>query len=253
MVRVTKPGDETNGGRALVSAPAKRHILITGGGSGLGEATARLLAAQGHRLTLVGRRLDRLEAVAASLAGTPAEIRPLACDVADPSAVRQLYRQMGGAPPDGVVCSAAELLIKPFLETTMEEFDRVMAVNVRGLWCLCQEAFRTMKPCGGGDIVLVSSLSGVRGLQIAPGKSVYTPSKHAVVGLTEALAFDGREFNIRVNGVAPGYMKTEMNARFGLAGGVGPEKVAPSIAFLLDRAQSGATSGTTIEVFCNES
>jgi NAD(P)-dependent dehydrogenase (short-subunit alcohol dehydrogenase family) len=235
-----------------VSASAKRHILITGGGSGLGEATARLLAAQGHRLTLIGRHLDRLKAVADSLANTGAGIRTAACDIGDPAAVRRLYAEMAGAPPDGVVCSAAQLLIKPFLETSVDEFDRVMAVNVRGLWCLCQEAFRTMKPRGGGDIVLVSSLSGIRGLQIAPGKSVYTPSKHAVVGLTEALAFDGREFNIRVNCVAPGYMKTEMNARFGLTGGVGPEKVAPTVAFLLDRAQSGATSGTTVEVFCNE-
>ncbi|HSW11203.1 MAG TPA: SDR family oxidoreductase [Solimonas sp.] len=229
----------------------RRHILITGGGSGLGAATARLLAAQGHRLTLIGRRAAALEEVAGPLRGQGAEIRVRACDIGEPSAIRALYAGFGDDPPDGLVGSAAQLLIKPFMETSVEEYDRVMAVNVRGLWLLCQEAFRTMSVRGGGDIVLVSSLSGIRGLQIAPGKSVYAPSKHAVTGLVEALAFDGREFDIRVNAVAPGYMKTDMNAQYGLFGGAEPDQVAPSIAFLLDRAQSGATSGSTLEVFCN--
>jgi NAD(P)-dependent dehydrogenase (short-subunit alcohol dehydrogenase family) len=230
-----------------------RHILITGAGSGLGAATARVVARAGDRLTLVGRRMERLREVEASLAGTGARVQSVSCDVGDAAAVRKLFQSLQDAPPDGVVCSAAQLLIKPFMETSLDEFDRVMAVNVRGMWLLCQEAFRGMIKRGrGGDIVLVSSLAGIRGLQIAAGKSAYAPSKHAVVGLTEALAFDGREHDIRVNCVAPGYMKTEMNAQFGLHGGVSPEKVAPSVAFLLDRAQSGATTGTTLEVFCND-
>jgi NAD(P)-dependent dehydrogenase (short-subunit alcohol dehydrogenase family) len=237
---------------SIMPASKKRHILITGAGSGLGEATARLLAAQGHRLTLVGRRLDRLRAIEADLAASGAEVRSAVCDIGDVTAIRTLFAGFGDAPPDGVVCSAAQLLIKPFMDTTVDEFDRVMAVNVRGIWVICQEAFRGMMRRGGGDIVLVSSLAGIRGLQIAAGKSAYAPSKHAVVGIAEALAFDGREYGIRVNCVAPGYMKTEMNAQFGLHGGVTPDKVAPSIAFLLDRAQSGATTGTTLEVFCNE-
>jgi len=229
----------------------QRHILVTGAGSGLGAATARLLAAQGHRLTLVGRRAGKLAELAESLAGPGRELRCLPCDLGEPQAIRALYAGFGEDAPDGVVCSAAQLLIKPFTETTLEDYERVMAVNLRGLWLLCQEAFRTMMRRGGGDIVLVSSLSGIRGLQIASGKSVYTPSKHAVVGLCEALAFEGREHGIRVNCVAPGYMKTPMNAQYGLSGGADPAEVAPSVAFLLDRAQSGATSGSTLEVFCN--
>jgi NAD(P)-dependent dehydrogenase (short-subunit alcohol dehydrogenase family) len=229
----------------------QRHILVTGGGSGLGAATARLLAAQGHRLTLVGRRAEVLEEVAASLRAGGASVTTQACDLGDTAAIDALYAGFGADAPEGVVGSAAQLLVKPFLETTLAEYDSVMDVNVRGLWHLCHHAFRTMSRRGGGDIVLVSSLSGIRGLQITPGKSVYTPSKHAVTGLTEALAFDGRELNIRVNAVAPGYMKTEMNARFGYHGGVQPEEVAPSVVFLLDRSQSGPTTGTTLEVFCN--
>lgn len=230
---------------------SRRHILVTGGGSGLGAATAGLLAVQGHRLTLVARRADALEQVAAPLRGAGAEVRTQAADLGVPAAIDALYAAFGEDVPDGLVCSAAQLLIKPFMDTTLEEYDHVMDVNVRGIWYLCQQAFRTMSRRGGGDIVLVSSLSGIRGLQIAPGKSVYTPSKHAVTGLTEALAFDGREFDIRVNAVAPGYMKTDMNARYGLYGGALPEQVAPSVVYLLDRAQSGATTGTTLEVFCN--
>lgn len=230
---------------------APRHILITGAGSGLGAASARLLARQGHRLTLTGRRSETLQALADALDPSGERVRARACDVGDPAAIAALFAGLAEDPPDGVVASAAQLLIKPFLETTLAEYEQVMAVNVRGLWCLCQEAFRQMVPRGGGDIVLVASLSGIRGLQIAPGKSVYAPSKHAVVGLTEALAFEGKACNIRVNAVAPGYMKTPMNAAFGLTGGVEPDAVAPSVAFLLDRAQSGATTGTTLEVFCN--
>lgn len=235
-----------------MSVTIPRHILITGGGSGLGEATARLLAAQGHRLTLVGQRADKLEAVAQSLRSLGTDVHAQACDIGDAAAVQALFDSFGAAPPDGMVCSAAQLLIKPFLDTTLEEFDRVMSVNVRGLWNLCQHAFRGMIPRGGGDIVLVSSLAGIRGLQIAAGKSAYAPSKHAVVGLTEALAFDGREYGIRVNCLAPGYMRTEMNARYGLTSGALPAQVAPSVVFLLDRTQSGATTGTTLEVFCND-
>jgi NAD(P)-dependent dehydrogenase (short-subunit alcohol dehydrogenase family) len=234
-----------------MSNSAKRHILVTGAGSGLGEATARLLARQGHALTLVGRRESRLQTVAAALAGQT-EVHCQVCDIGDPGAIRKLFRSLSSRPPDGIAACAAQLLIKPFLDTSLDEFERVMEVNVRGVWLICQEAFRGMIGLGGGDIVLVSSLAGIRGLQIAPGKSVYAPSKHAVVGLTEALAFDGRPHNIRVNCVAPGYMKTEMNAQFGLHGGAHPDQVAPTIAFLLDRAQSGATTGTTIEVFCND-
>jgi len=235
----------------VLAVSSSRHVLITGGGSGLGAATAQLLAARDHRLTLVGRRLEALEQVAGPLRARGAEIRTISCDLGDPVAIKTLYAGFGDDPPDGLVGSGAQLLIKPFMETSVEEYDRVMAVNVRGLWCLCQEAFRTMSVRGGGDIVLVSSLSGIRGLQIASGKSVYAPSKHAVTGLVEALAFDGREFGIRVNAVAPGYMKTDMNAQYGLHGGAEPREVAPSIAFLLDRTQSGVTSGTTLEVFCN--
>lgn len=235
-----------------MSASAQRHILVTGAASGLGEATARLLAGQGHRLTLVARRAARLEAIAESLNAAGGRVRAVPCDLGDAAAIRALYAGFGDDAPDGLACCAAQLLIKPFTDTTLDEFDRVMAVNLRGTWLLCQEAFRRMMRRGGGDIVLVASLSGIRGLQIAPGKSVYTPSKHAVVGLTEALAFDGRPHNIRVNCVAPGYMKTPMNAEYGLHGGVEPQAVAPSIAFLLDRAQSGATSGSTLEVFCND-
>ena len=231
----------------------QRHILITGAGSGLGAATARVLARQGHRLALVGRRLQPLRELETSLADTGAQVRALSCDVSDAEAIRRLFDGFGDDAPDGVVCSAAELLIKPFLETTLDEYDRVMAVNVRGIWYLCQQAFRAMIKRGGGDIVLVGSLAGMRGQQIEPGKSVYAASKHAVVGLTESLAFDGRAHNIRVNCVAPGYMQTEMNERIGVSRGAGPDDVAPSIAFLLDRAQSGPTSGTTLEIFCNGS
>jgi NAD(P)-dependent dehydrogenase (short-subunit alcohol dehydrogenase family) len=103
-----------------------------------------------------------------------------------------------------------------------------------------------------GDIVTVTSLAGIRGLQRFAGLSAYAASKHAIVGLTEALALEGRHSNIRINAIAPGAMATSMSAALGLSPQTSPDAVVPTIEFLLDRKKSAVITGTTIEIHCND-
>lgn len=231
----------------MTTTPA-RSIFITGGGSGLGAAVARYLADKGHRVAIAGRRAGRLEAVAATL-GARAQCYPL--DVGDAAAVERAIRDFR---PDGLVCSAAILgRGEIWGELTADRFAEVMRINVAGTFHACAAAMRLWRESGvAGDIVNVSSLGGLRGMQRFTGFGAYATSKHAVVGLTEALALEGKPHGIRVNAVAPGAIRTAMIEALGLTPRTAPEDIAPTVGFLLDRAQSGPVTGTIVEIHCND-
>ena len=222
-----------------------RSVFITGGGSGLGAAVARLLAKNGWRVAIAGRRKALLEEVAQTA------MKTYALDVSDAGAVENAVREF---KPDALVCAAAILgRGDVFEQLTPELFAQVMAVNVAGTFHACRAAMRLWRECGTpGDIVNVASLGGIRGMQKFSGFGAYATSKHAVVGLTEALALDGKAHGIRVNAIAPGTMRTPMIGALGLAPRTTPEEIAPAIEFLLDRARSGPISGTTVEIHCND-
>lgn len=227
---------------------ASRSALITGGGTGLGAAVARRLAARGWRVALAGRRIEPLQTLAAEL-GAAAVACPL--DVTDADAVDAAIRVF---VPDALVCSAAILGRGAIWdELTPQRFAEVMAINVGGTFHACRAAMRLWRERGiHGDIVNVSSLGGLRGMQRFTGFGAYATSKHAVVGLTEALALEGKAHGIRVNAIAPGTMRTEMVGALGLVPRTTADEVAPTVEYLLDRAQSGALTGTTIEIHCND-
>jgi NAD(P)-dependent dehydrogenase (short-subunit alcohol dehydrogenase family) len=224
-----------------------RALFITGGGSGLGAAVARRMAAAGWRVAVAGRRIELLKSLAAELPGT----RAVPLDVADPAAVA---RAIADFEPDGLVCCAAILgRGDVFRDLTPDRFAEVHAINVGGTFNACSAAMRLWRSRGWpGDIVNVSSLGGIRGMQKFPGFAAYASSKHAIVGLTEALALEGKAHGIRVNAVAPGTMRTALTAELGLTPSTLPEAIAPTIEFLLDRERSGPVSGTTVEVHCND-
>jgi NAD(P)-dependent dehydrogenase (short-subunit alcohol dehydrogenase family) len=228
-----------------------RSVFITGGGSGLGAAIARHLARQGWRVALAGRNQTRLENAATDLKkmGTPAQIFSL--DVADAAAVEVAINEFR---PDALVCCAA-ILGRGDVggDLTPELFAEVMSINVSGTFNACAAVMKLWKQHGiKGDIVNISSLGGIRGMQKFSGFSAYATSKHAIVGLTEALAIDGRAHGIRVNAVAPGTVRTAMTEELGLQPKTQPDQLAPTVAFLLDRTQSEPISGTTMEVHCND-
>ncbi|HEX4853629.1 SDR family oxidoreductase [Arenimonas sp.] len=225
-----------------------RAIFITGGGTGLGAATARHLVAGGWRVALAGRREKLLHDLAAEL-GAAAQVYAL--DVADAAAVERAVRDYR---PDGLVCAAAILgRGDPYGELTAARFAEVMAINVNGSFHACSAAMRLWREGGvAGDIVNVASLGGIRGLQRFPGFGAYATSKHAIVGMTEALALDGKAHGIRVNAVAPGTLRTPMVEALGLVPRTTPDAIAPTIEFLLDRRRSGPISGTIVEIHCND-
>jgi len=228
-----------------VSKP--RSAFITGGGSGLGAAVARGLASRGWRVAIAGRRAEALQAIAAEAGNA----KTYALDVADDRALEQAIREF---QPDALVnCAGILGQGSVFAELTPERFAEVLRINVNGSFNACRAAMRLWQEKNlAGDIVNISSLGGIRGLQKFPGFAAYAASKHGVIGLTEALALEGRAAGIRVNAIAPGAMRTAMTEALGLNPRTQPADIVPTVEFLLDRAQSGSLNGTILEIHCND-
>lgn len=224
-------------------------MLITGGGSGLGAATAHALALDGWRVAIAGRSANRLNEVV-SMLGEHSHVEAHALDVTDPD---QLDMAVAKCRPDALVCCAAVLGRDVWDGLTLRCFTETIATNVCGTFNACRSVMRAWKSAGvHGDIVNVSSLASLRGLQRFEGFAAYAASKHAVIGMTEALALDARSSRIRVNAVAPGAMRTPMSEALRLDDAIDPARVVPTIEFLLDRARSEPLNGSTIEIYCND-
>ncbi|MCB1825228.1 MAG: SDR family oxidoreductase [Candidatus Competibacteraceae bacterium] len=227
--------------------------LITGGGRGIGAATAQALARRGAHVIVASRTESELSATVAEIQTTGLSASAIELDVADETEVDAAFAGIAAAfgRLDILVNNAAVLLGGPFADMAMADWDQVMAVNLRGAALCARGAFRLMGD--GGAIVNVSSLGGVPGTEKFPGYAAYTVSKFALTGLTEALAAEGRERNIRVNGVAPGAVDTTMlrQAAPHLRTRTGPADVAKVIAFLCDLSESGCMTGATLVINSN--
>lgn len=228
--------------------------LITGGGRGIGAATAEALARKGARVIVASRTEAELAATVMQLRAAGLSAWSLQLDVADGAAVDAAFARIAAEQGrlDILVNNAAILLSGPFAEMAMADWDQVLAVNLRGAVLCARQAFRLMREHGGA-IVNVSSLGGVPGTEKFPGYAAYTVSKFALTGLTEALAAEGREHNIRVNAVAPGAVDTAMlrQAAPHLRTRTGPADVAKVIAFLCDSTESGCMTGATLAIHSN--
>jgi NAD(P)-dependent dehydrogenase (short-subunit alcohol dehydrogenase family) len=236
------------------SSPGKK-VLVTGGGSGIGAATALLLASHGWAVTICGRRQPALDEVVAQHAnhegGRANPIRPVQLDVGDEAGVVALMRE---GQFDAVVCAAAVILVQNSFDMSTADFDSVLRTNLTGTYLVCREAMRQMRAGGRrGDIVTLSSLSGIRGMQAKfPGSFSYAASKHAVAGLTEAMATDAKPYGIRLNCVSTGRVDTAMSRQFGGIPPVKPPQIASIIEMLLDAERCGAVTGSNLEVYTND-
>ena len=191
-----------------------RSILITGAGSGFGRATALTLAAEGARLMLGDLNLPAAEETAHLVKKQGGESRALALDVTDDKSVQSFTDAAVKAYGriDGAFNSAGVLgPLGPMAEVALADFDRVMAVNARGVWLCMQAQLRAMldapAPEGGYSIVNAASIAGLIGSPMLPA---YTASKHAVVGMTRAAARFYGKSRIRVNCVCPGPVETPL-------------------------------------------
>jgi NAD(P)-dependent dehydrogenase (short-subunit alcohol dehydrogenase family) len=184
--------------------------LITGAASGLGEATARLLVAEGGRVIVADYSEDRGRSVADSLGENALFVR---CDVtveADVAAAADAAIDRWGCL-DGAFANAGIVgVVGPIAETPMDDFDRTMAVLVRGVFITVKHASRVMQAAGnGGSIAMTSSIAGVRG---GLGPHAYTLAKAGIIGLARSAAAELAHHRIRVNAIAPGSIPTAMTA-----------------------------------------
>lgn len=192
--------------------------LITGGGRGIGRATAIALAKEGVHVGLVGRSIDNLQKVADELAAYDINVAIAAGDVANldsiTSAVEWIRNELG--PIDILVNNAGIAKFGGFMDLEPEEWTNILDVNVKGVYYTTRAVLPEMKERNTGDIINISSSAGQRG---APVTSAYSASKAAVIGLSESLMLEVRKHNIRVVTMMPSTVATEMAVELNLTSG----------------------------------
>jgi NAD(P)-dependent dehydrogenase (short-subunit alcohol dehydrogenase family) len=180
----------------------KKIAVVTGGLSGIGAAIAQRMVSEGATVIAADRSTKKNTLGAGVLV-------PLHVDVQDPKSVDSMVNTVVAryGRLDCMVNSAGIGSDLPFLQTTLETFDRIISVNLRGTFVVGQAAARAMKETGGGSIVNISSVSGITG---NAGRSAYGASKWGVIGLSRVMAIDLADYGIRVNVLAPGAVETPL-------------------------------------------
>jgi NAD(P)-dependent dehydrogenase (short-subunit alcohol dehydrogenase family) len=199
--------------------------VVTGGSGGIGRAVATELRGRGWEVVSLSRREG--------------------CDVSDEAQVQRAFERIERL--DALINCAAQLIKRPILELTAEDWDAQLGAGLRGAFLCSRQAFRLMRE-DGGSIVMVSSLSGVAGAEKFPGMAAYVAAKSGLAGLTEALAVEGRPHGIRVNAISPGAVDTPMLKIAGVEGPrLQPEEVARIIVWLAS-PESAPLSGSNLRL-----
>lgn len=221
-----------------------KTAVVTGAAQGVGLATAQLLAQNGHHVVMTD--VQALDQQAAALQAEGLSVSAISGDVSSEAFATQLAEQVqadhGGA--DVLVNNAGISLICPAEETSLDQWQRVMSINLAGPFLLCRALGQQMLHKGQGSIINVASIAGLHGVI---HRAAYNASKHGLIGLTRTLAAEWGGRGVRVNAVCPGWIKTEMDIadqgsgaygdadimnRVPMARFASPEDVARAIAFL---------------------
>jgi len=243
-----------------------RHVVVTGAARGIGAAIARSLAAEGARLSLMGRRREPLQQLADTL---PGEHAVVVADVADADSVNAAFAQARAAlgPVAILVNNAGQAESAPFHKTTLQLWQQMIGVNLTGSFLCAQAALPDMLQAKWGRVINIASTAGQKGY---PYVSAYVAAKHGVVGLTRSLALEVAKKGVTVNAVCPGYTETdilresianvvaktgrsEAEAMAEFAAGnpqqriVQPEEVADAVRWLCGEA-AGSINGQSISV-----
>lgn len=186
-----------------------KMAFITGGGTGIGRACALLFARLGARVAIAARRREKLEAVAQEIIQEGHKAVALECDVSQRASVEHAIRaaeeRLGGL--NVIVNNAGALHVGSVEETSEENWNRVMGVNLTGTFLVSQAALPALRRAGGGSIVNIGSYLGLVGIK---QRAAYCASKGGVTLLTKAMALDHAAENIRVNCICPALVETEM-------------------------------------------
>lgn len=182
--------------------------IVTGAGSGIGRACAFAFAREGARVALVGRRRERLDAVAREI-GDRAFVVP--ADVSKSDDVNRIVERTitHFGELNVLLNNAGVLHIGTAEQITEAQWDETFNINVRGLWLLSRAVLPAMRKAGGGSIINMASVLGING---APNRASYAPSKGAVVLLTKCMAIDHARDRIRVSAICPGFVETDLTA-----------------------------------------
>jgi NAD(P)-dependent dehydrogenase (short-subunit alcohol dehydrogenase family) len=231
-------------------------VLVTGGGSGIGRATSLLLAKQGAKVMIADYVPESAERTVKLIKDAGGNANCIAADVSMPKQVEamvaktvEVYGRLDGAFNNAGI----EGKMADTVEYPEETFDRIMAINLKGVWLCMRAELPQMLKTGGGAIVNTASGAGLVGV---PMLSAYNASKHGVVGLTKTAALEYAQKNIRVNCVCPGLINTPMVARMIDSGGMNeqesvaaepvrrmgrPEEIGEGVVWLLSDAASFVT------------
>jgi 3-hydroxybutyrate dehydrogenase len=190
--------------KAMGSRLEGRHALITGAGTGIGAAAAAQLAGEGARLSLLGRRIEPLQAVAEEFGGTAIQ-----CDVTDSQRIVAAFEEARAAngPIDLLIVNAGIAESAPFHKMSRESWDRIIAVNLTAAFDCARAAIGDLLESENGRLVFVASVASLRGV---PYAAHYAASKHGLLGLMRSLAAEYAKTNLTVNAVCPGYVDTPM-------------------------------------------
>jgi NAD(P)-dependent dehydrogenase (short-subunit alcohol dehydrogenase family) len=232
--------------------------IVTGGGRGIGAATAALLVERGAKVVIAGRTASALAHTVKSVTNPSmhGKIEACAADISQEKEVKRLFafaRDTFGHVSI-LVNNAAVIEVAPFLDLPISAWDTQWAINVRGAMLCARSLFEEAKQTkAGGTIVNISSLAGIPGTDKFPGFSAYTTTKFAIAGMTEALAVEGKPLGVRVNCIAPGAVDTPMlhKAAPTLHTSTVPDDIAKMVVFLCDNEQSAVMNGSTIPMYTN--
>ncbi len=182
---------------------SSKHIVVTGGGTGVGAATAHAFAKAGAKVTIMGRTQESLKSQA-----LPYQL----CDVTDQSAVQAAFQEARKAhgPVDVVVANAGAAVSIPFAKMTPKVLDQMLAVNLGGVLNTWQEGLIDMKASGWGRLIAIASTAGLKGYLYV---SAYCAAKHGVIGLTRALALELGTSGVTANAICPGFIETPLLER----------------------------------------
>ncbi|MFA6715293.1 MAG: SDR family oxidoreductase [Victivallaceae bacterium] len=183
--------------------------VVTGAGKGIGKTLAIRLASLGFDVVVAARNKADISAVAKICESKGTKALPVVTDVTDEASVNQMFavvmKEFGKV--DLLINNAGMGIFKPLTETSLDEWNQVINTNLTGAFVCAREAFKIMKEHGGGTIVNIASVVGIKGY---PEQGAYTASKHGMVGLTKVLAEEGRKFKIKAHVICPGGVATEM-------------------------------------------